>query len=74
MTKDEVHAMIDASKEKVYHYWTELPKWAYDPIHALYKAGYFAGNNPGDLALPHGTMRTLVVLAMALKKDGKITF
>lgn len=74
LTKDEVQAMIDASKEKVYHYWTELPEWAYDPVYALYKAGYFVGNNPGDLDLSYGTMRTLVVLARALKKDGKITF
>lgn len=66
LTKEEVQAMIDASKEKVYHYWSELPEWAHDPIRSLYDKGYFAGNNPGDLDLPYGTMRTLVVLARAL--------
>lgn len=75
MTREEVQAMIDASKEKVYHYWDELPKdWAYDPIKALYDKGYFAGNSPSDLNLPYSTMRTLVVLARALKKDGKLKF
>jgi N-acetylmuramoyl-L-alanine amidase CwlA len=74
MTREEVQAMIDASKEKVYHYWDELPDWAYDPIKALYDKGYFKGNNPGDLDLPYSTMRTLAVLARALEADGKISF
>lgn len=74
MTREEVQALIDASKERVYHYWDELPDWAHDPIKALYDKGYFAGNNPGDLDLPYGTMRTLVVLARALEADGKISF
>lgn len=74
MTKEEVQKMIDASKERVYHYWKELPEWAYDPIRALYDKGYFKGNNPGDLDLPYSTMRTLVVLARALEADGKISF
>lgn len=74
LTREEVQAMIDASKERVYHYWTELPDWAYAPIHALYEKKYFVGNNPGDLDLSYGTMRTLVVLARALKEDGKITY
>lgn len=74
LTRKEVQAMIDASKEKVYHLWDELPEWAYGPIHALYKKGYFVGNNPGDLDLPYGTMRTLTVLARALKDEGIITY
>lgn len=74
LTREEVQAMIDASKEKVYHYWSELPDWAYDPIKALYDKGYFKGNNPGDLDLPYSIMRTLVVLARALEADGKISF
>ena len=75
MTREEVQKMIDASKEKVYHYWHELPEdWAYAPIKALYDKGYFAGNSPSDLNLPYSTMRTLVVLARALKKDGKLKF
>ena len=71
MTREEVQAMIDASKEKVYHLWDELPKWAYDPIRGLYEKGYFVGNNPGDLDLSYGTMRTLVVLARALEEENK---
>ena len=74
VTKEEVQAMIDASKEKVYHYWDELPDWAYKPIKALYNAGYFAGNSAEDLNLPYSTMRTLVVLARALKADGKLDY
>lgn len=74
LTREEVQKMIDASKEKVYHYWKELPDWAYAPIHALYEKKYFVGNNPGDLDLSYGTMRTLVVLARALKEEGKINY
>ena len=74
MTREEVQAMIDASKERVYHYWDELPEWAYKPIRALYDKGYFFGNNPGDLDLPYSTMKTLVVLARPLKEEGIITY
>ena len=49
LTKAEVQAMIDASKERVYHWWKELPEWAYKPLWALYKAGYFSGESPDDL-------------------------
>ncbi len=69
LTREEVQAMIDASKERVYHYWDELPEWAYKPIRTLYDKRYFFGNNPGDLDLPYSTMRTLVVLARALEED-----
>ena len=74
VTREEVQAMIDASKERVYHWWKELPDWAYDPIKALYDKGYFAGNSESDLNLPESTMRTLVVLARALEADGKLEF
>lgn len=74
LTREEVQKMIDASKERVYHWWKELPDWAYAPIKALYDKGYFAGNSPSDLNLPEGTMRTLVVLARALKADGKLSY
>ena len=60
--------------EKVYHYFDELPEWAHDPIKALYKKGYFAGAAPDDLNLPESTARTLVVLARAMKEDGKFTY
>lgn len=74
LTREEVQAMIDASKERVYHWWKELPEWAEKPIKALYDKGYFAGNSPEDLDLPYSTMRTLVVLARALKADGKLNY
>ncbi|MBR6513787.1 MAG: N-acetylmuramoyl-L-alanine amidase [Clostridia bacterium] len=74
LTREEVQAMIDASKERVYHYWDELPDWAQAPIKALYGKGYFYGAAPDDLDLSYGTMRTLVVLARALKAEGKIEY
>ncbi len=74
MTREEVQKMIDASKERVYHWWKEIPEWAYTPLMALYKKGYFVGEAPDDLNLPYSTMRTLVVLARALKEDEKITY
>lgn len=74
--KKEVESLKNSipEKEKIYHYWDELPEWAYDPIKALYDKKYFFGNNPGDLDLSYGTMRTLVVLARALKADGKLEY
>ena len=74
LTREDVQAMIDASRERVYHYWDELPEWASAPIMALYRKGYFAGAAPDDLDLSYGTMRTLVVLARALKAEGKIEY
>ena len=74
MTRDEVQAMIDASKERVYHYWDEVPDWAYNPLMALYKKKYFFGKSASDLDLPYSTMRTLTVLARALKADGKLNY
>lgn len=74
LTREEVQAMIDASKERVYHYWDELPEWAHAPIMALYRKGYFFGAAPDDLDLGYGTMRTLTVLARALKAEGKLEY
>lgn len=74
MTREEVQAMIDASKEKVYHYWDELPDWAYDPIKALYDKGYFKGAAPDNLDLTYSSAKTLAVLARALEADGKIEY
>ncbi len=74
MTREEVQAMIDASKERIYRYWTELPDWAYAPIKALFDKGYFTGASAADLDMPETLMRTLVVLARALKADGKLDF
>lgn len=60
--------------ERVYHYWDELPKWAHDPIMAMYKKGYFAGAAPDNLDLSYSTMRVLVIMARVLKADGKLDF
>ncbi len=74
VTREEVQAMIDASKERIYHYWDELPEWSYDPLIALYRKGYFMGAAPDDLDLSYSTLRTLVVLARALKAEGQLEF
>ncbi len=74
LTREEVQAMIDTSKERIYHYWDELPEWAYAPIMALYRKGYFFGAAPDDLDLSYGTMRVLAVLARALKAEGMIEY
>jgi murein DD-endopeptidase MepM/ murein hydrolase activator NlpD len=63
-----------AKATKVYHWWKEIPKWAYNPLWALYKAGYFAGKSSSDLNLSQEKMECLVVLARALKKDGKLNY
>lgn len=59
---------------KVYHYWSELPKWAHDPLMALYKAGLFAGESASDLNISYDFMRMMVVYARGRKADGKIDF
>lgn len=74
VTKEEVQAMIDASAEKVYHYWNQLPGWAYAPIMALYQNGYFSGRSTTDLDLNETLMRSLVCMASALKKNGIIDY
>ena len=73
---DAVKAELAEIKKanKVYHWWKEIPKWAYDPLWAMYKAGYFSGAAADDLNLSQTKMECLVVLARALKKDGKLTY
>lgn len=78
LSRDEleliINEMIDKKAEKVYHFWKELPEWAYAPIKALYDAKYFSGASPSDLNLSQTKMECLVVMARALKKDGKLNF
>ena len=69
LTREEVQAMIDASKEKVYRYWDELPDWAYEPIMFLYRKGYFKGAAPDNLDLTYSSVKTLAVLARALEEE-----
>lgn len=74
MTPAETQALIDKNKEKVYHYWNELPGWAYAPMKALYDNGYFSGRSASDLDLNETLMRSLVCMASALKKNGIINY
>ena len=71
-TKDLESELAKATK--VYKYWKDLPDWAEAPLMALYKAGYFSGASASNLNLSQEKMECLVVLARALKKDGKINF
>ena len=44
LTKEEIQAMIDASQERVWHYWDEIKKeapWAYAPLMSLYEKNLF---------------------------------
>lgn len=70
---DELRETIP-EKEKIYHWWKELPSWAYDPLMALYKAGLFVGESPDDLNISYEFMRMLVVYARGLKKQGVIDY
>ncbi|MBR5515549.1 MAG: M23 family metallopeptidase [Clostridia bacterium] len=75
LTKEEVQALINASKERVWHYWDEIKKeapWAYEPLMNLYQKGYFKGADPGDLKISQTKMETLVVMARALQDKGII--
>ena len=78
MTRVELEAIIDekiqASEEKVYHYWSQLPSWAAKPVKAMYDAGYFAGSSPSDLNLGKTKMEILVCIASVLKKQGILTY
>ena len=61
---------LERSKEKVYHYWSEIERdipWAYKPLWALHQAGIFSGESPSDLNASYTLIRALVCLAAALK-------
>ena len=63
--------------ERVWHYWDEIKKdakWAYAPLMAMYKAGYFQGASASDLKLGQTKMENLVIIARVLKADGKIDY
>ncbi len=62
---------------KVYHYWDEIKALGGDihaALYALYKAKYFFGKSPADLNISKDKLETLVVLARALKADGKLEY
>lgn len=64
LTKAETQALIDANKQKVYHYYSELPKW-YKVVEQLHRDGIFAGNGAGDMNIDENLARTLTILAHA---------
>ncbi len=74
LTEAQVKALIAKNKEKVYHYWKELPDWAYAPIKAMYDKGFFNGAGAGDLNLSQTKMECLVIMARAFKKQGLISY
>ena len=77
LTKEEVQAMIDASKEKIYHYWSEiekLPGDVYPAALAMYRAGYFLGESPSDLNVSKTKLECVVMIARTLKAQGKLTY
>lgn len=66
--------VLEKAKEKVYHYWKELPSWALRPLWAMHKAGLFSGESVGDLNASRSLVRTLVSNAAAFRKLGVITY
>lgn len=78
MTAEEIKKLIDeriaANKERVFHYWKELPEWAAAPLRALYDAGFFTGKSPSDLNIGQTKLECLVVMARVLKARGIINY
>lgn len=78
MSKEEIEKLIDekinASKERVYRYWKELPAWAVNPIRALYDGGYFTGASASNLNLSQTKLECLVVVARVMKRRGIIKY
>ncbi len=52
---------LENSREKVYHYTSELPHWAKPTIQKLMDKGIYAGASEDDLNLPESIMRNLVI-------------
>lgn len=65
---------LESAKEKVYHYWKELPVWAIRPLLAMHRAGFFSGETAGDLNAPRSLVRSLVSIAAAFRKLGVIDY
>lgn len=77
MTRQEIEALIDASKERTWHYWDEIKEeaaWAYEPLMALNKKGLFKGKSSSDLNLSQTKLEPLVVMARGFKELGLIDF
>ena len=77
LTKDETQALINSSKERVWHYWSEIEKeasWAYKPLWALYSKGLFKGEPASDLNISQTKLELLVVMARGFKELGLIDY
>lgn len=48
-------------QNKVYHYFDELPEYAFDTIKNLWDKGIYKGSSASDLNLPDTLMRVLVI-------------
>lgn len=68
--KAEIEKLI-GEKEKVYHYFSDLPEYAKPIIRELFDREIYKGNGAADLNLPETLMRTLVINYRAgLYKEG----
>lgn len=77
LTRQETLELINASKERTWHYWDEIKKeanWAYAPLIALNKKGLFKGESASDLNLTQTKLETLVVMARGFKELGLIDY
>ena len=54
-------AELEKNREKVYHYFNELPQYAYDTVKKLWDKGIYKGNSASDLNLPESLMRQMVM-------------
>ena len=51
---------LENEKEKVYHFWSELPEWGIETVKKLYNRGIFRGESESDLNLPETMLRVMV--------------
>lgn len=63
-------AELEGSKERVYHYFSELPEYAYDTIKELWDKGIYKGNSAEDLNLPESLMRSIIICERVRKNMG----
>ena len=54
-------AELEKNREKVYHYFNELPQYAYDTVKKLWDRGIYKGVSASDLNLPESLMRQMVM-------------
>lgn len=67
MTKEEVQALIDAAKPKVYTSAEECPKWAQGLVREAVEQGIIKGDGTGRLNLTDTDLKTLSMVMAARK-------